>query len=141
MPLRTLFNEERKFTIASATRMLWTELNTLFPSVTDKSAALQLLIGSRFGQITAVIEAAKQNGFEPGELEGKVGPVPAHGNAAGNITTDREALVTTPFPKRPLQKLGLVEELYQLEKRKKSFDLFQQANVRKPEPPQSEPRT
>ena len=66
------------------------------------------------------------NGFEPGELEGKVGPVPAHGNAAGGIPTAREALVATPLPKRPLQRLGLDEELYQLEKRKKSLDLFQQ---------------
>ena len=39
MPIRTLFNEERKFVIADAVDMLWVELTSLFPSMDCSVAA------------------------------------------------------------------------------------------------------
>ena len=56
MPIRTLFNEEKKFAIADAVDMLWSELATLFPSAGQSVAALELLFECRFSEPTALLE-------------------------------------------------------------------------------------
>ena len=118
MPLRTLYNEERKFTIADATKMLWTEHNSLFPSVAEKAEVLALLSHVRFGNQHPLLETAIQHGFDPVELEVKVGAEPAPGNAAGMV---RGLPIPSPARKRSLARLGTDEELLLLEKRNKSL--------------------
>ena len=87
MPLRTLYNEDKKFTIADATKMLWTEHNSLFPSVAEKVEVATLLSQCRLGNTQPLLKNAIQHGFDPAEVEVKVGVVPAPGNAAGGIPT------------------------------------------------------
>ena len=129
MPLRTLYNGDRKFTIEDATKMLWTEHNSLFPSVAEKADVLGLLSRVRFGHHEALLEIAIQHGFDPGELEGKVGAGPAPGNPgnAGNAAgMVRGSPLPSPARKRSLERLGTDEEALQLEKRKKILELRKQ---------------
>ena len=124
MPLRTFYNEDRKFTIADATKMLWTEHTSLFPSVAEKADVLGLLSRVRFGHPQPLLEIAIQHGFDPAELEGKVGAGPAPGNPgnAGNAAGMVRGLpIPSPARKRSLARLGTDEELLLFEKRNKSL--------------------
>ena len=122
MPVRTLFNEERKFIMADAVKMLWGEHTSLFPTAEDKAAALQLLSECRFGDAKPLLEQAKQLGFDPGEVEGKAAAsVPgsvaqtALANAAvrGNVAP----AASLPSSSRALQRMTTDEELAHLKKR------------------------
>ena len=83
MPIRILWNEERKFVIADAVDVLWLELTTLFPTMDQKLAASELLFECRFHDPTPLLEQAQQAGFDPGEVEVKANPGQSLGISVG----------------------------------------------------------
>ena len=132
MPVRTLFNEERKFSIGDAVKMLWLEHTSLFPSIDEKLAALQLCSECRFGDATALLEEAKRLGFDPGEVEGKVAastpgsvpPRPGLANVAARVNVIPGPSGTSqPANSRALQRMSTDEELVHLKKRNEVLQL------------------
>ena len=130
MPIRTLFNEEKKFVIADAVRMLWMEHCSLYPSVEEKAAALQLLSECRFGDSERLLAQAKQAGFDPGEVEVKA----AAGSSAPGALQPLAGGVPKTGPRmapgasqascgRALQRMGTDEELAHLRKRNEVLQL------------------
>ena len=124
MPIRTLYNEEKKFVITDAAKMLWVELTSLFPSTEDKIAALQLLFDCRFNDPAALLEQAQAHGFDPSEVEAKVLPESPLTPRAKQIASASGRLagsaLSTP---RALQRMGTDEELDHLKKRTEDLQL------------------
>lgn len=147
MPIRTLFNEEKKFVIADAVNMLWLELTTLFPSMDEKLAAIELVFECRFNEPTALLEQAQQAGFDPGEVEVKAtNPGQSLGISVGGGVKARPTesasggaapAASVVSSSRALQRMSTDEELAHLKKRSEVLQLRkslaeQEAQLRSP---------
>ncbi len=124
MPLRALRNEDGKFSVVDAARILYGAVRGLYPAVDDQKEALDFLQATCWERTPELVKKATDIGFDPWEMEDKLVPKPREDSRNGMIARSQHPDAASPSTSgRRLLRMTTDEELTYLTKKREVLQM------------------